>query len=355
MRILHLEGSPAAMGEAFGASCREAVHELYALRLANALAQARRYGGRQADEVDLLALAARSLEIARDWDPRGAEELEGIARGADLAPERVLALGGLTDLRDALAWGGELEAVGGCTAFVVQRDLAREGGVLAGQSWDLATDNMPFVVGVHRRPERGPETWCVTTAGCLSLMGLSERGLAIGTTNLRTRDARAGVPYLNVIHRALACTSHDEAVRTVLEAPRAGGHSYWIVDADGHAAVVECAATRAHVFAVERGAHVHTNHCQAPENAALEGDVPFRSSCARLARMRALLDREPGSVDVDTLRQALADRENGALAIRRDDFEGISTNAALVVAPEAGRALACQGLPDRGEWLELRG
>ena len=39
MRVLHFEGTPARMGEAFGESCREAIAELYALRLENAIAR----------------------------------------------------------------------------------------------------------------------------------------------------------------------------------------------------------------------------------------------------------------------------------------------------------------------------
>ena len=61
MRVLHFEGTPAHMGEAFGESCREAIAELYALRLENALAQALRYGGRTASEAELLALARACL------------------------------------------------------------------------------------------------------------------------------------------------------------------------------------------------------------------------------------------------------------------------------------------------------
>ena len=37
MRVLHFQGTPARMGEAFGESCREAIAELYALRLENAI------------------------------------------------------------------------------------------------------------------------------------------------------------------------------------------------------------------------------------------------------------------------------------------------------------------------------
>ncbi len=352
MRVLHFEGTPARMGEAFGESCREAIAELYALRLGNAISQALQHGGRDVCEADLLALARACLAASVQHHPDGAAELAGIARGARLAPERVLAMNGLTDLRDALAWGGPLEAAGGCTAFVVQRDRSADGRLWAGQSWDLGTGNLPYVVGVHRRPARGPETWCVTTVGCLSLMGMNAEGVAIGTTNLRTRDAGPGVPYLGLIHAALESSSAGEAVARITSAVRAGGHAYTVVDRWGEAFALECTAKRSRSLALRGGFHVHTNHCQLPEHQALEAELSFASSQARLARMQELL-RDGDRIDGAFLERCLGDTANGKLAICRDDFEGISTNAALVLSPDAGLLRACQGLPSHGAWIDL--
>ena len=322
LKVLHFSGSPHEIGEAFGESCREEIVELYELRLYNALDQARRYGGRTASEADLLAIARVSLSAARDHHMDGYDELCGIARGSGLQAEQAMALGGLTDLRDTLAWGGDLEAGGGCTCFIVQADRSADGRVLCGQTWDLGTDNQPFVVAVHRRPTGAPETWCVTTVGCLSLMGVNEHGLALSTTNLRTLDARAGVPYLNLVHAALACSDHGSAVASITRAKRAGAHSFCVADGEGRAAMLECTATRHRVLPIERGSHVHCNHCLIPEHAAMEGDTPRQSSEARIARMRSLLAGCETGHDFDCLQEHLADADGGELAICRDDFGG---------------------------------
>jgi isopenicillin-N N-acyltransferase-like protein len=356
MRRIDLSGTHAAMGEAFGEAFRGEIARLYALRLANALRQATQLGGRATGEADLLRLARACLAASERFDPRGTAELRGIARGAGLSAEQTLAMNGLTDLRDGLAWGdlGELGA-DGCTAVIVQRDAAADGLARLAQSWDLASDNAPFVVFVARRPASGPQTWSLTTVGCQSLMGMNEHGLALGTTNLRTRDSGVGVPYLGLIHRALEERSAADAARLIAAAPRAGAHSYLALDRTGLAAVVECTGRRAHCFAVERGSHVHTNHCQHPANAALEADTPRASSEARLARMRALLAARAGAIDGAFLRDCYADAAGGALAICRRDFDGISTNAASVMTPEIGEMWGCAGVPDAAEkWERLR-
>jgi isopenicillin-N N-acyltransferase-like protein len=347
MRRIELSGSPTQMGTAFGEAFRTEIAQLYALRLDNALRQATQYGGRPATEAALLRLARACLEASERFDPSGTAELRGIAHGAGLSAERVLAMNGLTDLRDGLAWGALGEAgAEGCTAVIVQRDASADGLARLAQSWDLASDNAPFVVAVERRPAEGPRTWSVTTVGSQSLMALNEHGLALGTTNLRTRDSGVGVPYLGLIHRALRETSAAAAGALIAAAPRAGAHSYLTLDRSGAACVVECTGRLAHTFVIERGCHVHTNHCQLPAHAALEADTPRRSSEARLARMRELLAERAGRIDAAWLRDCYADAAGGSLAICRKDFDGISTNAASVMTPATGELWACAGVPD---------
>ena len=232
--------------------------------------------------------------------------------------------------------------------------MCADGRPRLAQSWDLASDNAPFSVFVVRRPASGPQTWSLTTVGCQSLMSMNEHGLALGTTNLRTRDSGVGVPYLGLIHRALEERSAESAARVIASAPRAGAHSYLALDRMGAAAVVECTGKLSHTFVVASGSHVHTNHCQVPAHLALEADTPRKSSEARLLRMRELLAERAGKIDSAFLRSCYADAAGGALAICRRDFDGISTNAASVMTPETGELWGCAGVPDAPEkWERL--
>jgi hypothetical protein len=155
-----------------------------------------------------------------------------------------------------------------------------------------------------------------------------------------------------LIHAALEASSAAEAVAWITSAVRAGGHAYTVVDRWGEAFAVECTAKRSRSLALRGGFHVHTNHCQLPEHQALEAELSFASSQARLARMQELL-RDADRIDGAFLERCLADTANGKLAICRDDFEGISTNAALVLSPDAALLRACQGLPSHGAWIDL--
>ena len=354
MRMLSFSGSPRAMGRAFGETCRDAIVEFFALRVDNAIKQAAKYGGQTVAPDGVLAVATRCVPATRAFDPAGFEELTGIAEGAGLTVEQILALNGLTDIRDVLSWPGNPEAFGGCTSFIAQRDVTADGRVLVGQTWDLATDNQPFVVAVHRRPDHGPETWSLTTAGCLSLIGLNSAGLAIGTTNIRTTDARPGVTYLSLIHRALSLTDLEAATQAIATAPRAGAHYYFLADAQGRAVALECSATTHTRHDVREGFYNHTNHCRVPENIAREGVAPPSSSTARLARLDTLFAGAHGRVDEAAARAFLGDDANGTDAIRRDHYDGISTNGAVIMSPERGHIEACHGLPDANPWYDLK-
>ena len=342
------------MGAAHGEACRGAIHELYGLRIANAIEQAMTYGQRQTDETKLLGLAERSRPIVERFHPEGWEEIEGIAAGAGLQPIQVWAMNALTDLRDVAAFAEVPAPDGlGCSSFVVQGNRTA-GRPFCGQTWDLMTDNMPFVHMVRRRPVNGPTTLCLTTTGCLSLIGMNEHGVAIGTTNIRAYDSRLGVGYLDVIHRALNARSLTDARRVIEQAPRAGAHYFYVLDAAGAAVAIECTATQHHSVSVETGGYVHCNHMVCASNLELEvKGTPMGSSAFRQQRLTTLLNDGPAPLNECDLMAFLGDAEGGENAISRHDFNGISSNGAVVMEPAAGQLWAVHGPADQGQWVHM--
>ncbi|MFT7579635.1 MAG: isopenicillin-N N-acyltransferase-like protein [Myxococcota bacterium] len=342
------------MGRAFGETCRDAIHAFADLRVANAIRQTLHYGKRDVDRSQVIEAGLRCQAPTERFDPVGFAELRGIAEGANLALAEVIAMNGLTDIRDILSWPGGPEDAEGCSAFVAQGDITAAGTVICGQTWDLATDNLPYVIGVHRQPTEGPETWCLTTVGCLSLIGMNSHGLAIGTTNIRTRDARPGVTYLSLIHRALREEKAADAARIITDAQRAGAHFYFVADAQGDAHALECSATTVAATQVNTGAYGHTNHCLVTENVAQEAVAPSPSSLARQARLHSLFETHAGAIDATTAKSFFANEEDGPNSVCRDDLDGINTNGAVIMLPATGQILACHGVPTRATWLDLK-
>ena len=128
----------------------------------------------------------------------------------------------MTDVRDILLLGGGADEEG-CTAILVPPELSADNTVIAGQTWDLNPQDLDFVVAVHRRPAEGPDTWSVTCVGCLTLVGMNEHGLSVGTTNIKVSGSRVGVGYLSMLHRLVRAESLAEASELIEQAPALGG------------------------------------------------------------------------------------------------------------------------------------
>ncbi|MEM7676478.1 MAG: C45 family peptidase [Myxococcota bacterium] len=354
MKVLELQGTSRRMGQAFGEECRRLIRDLYQRRMANAIEQAASYGGRTMDEKDILRLAGRCLPLVQAFHPDGFDELTGIAEGAQLDLAQIWAMNALTDLRDVAAFGPRVsDKDEGCSSFIAQSDRTEDRGVWCGQTWDLSTDNMPFVLMVRRRPQEGPQTLCLTTAGCLSLIGMNEHGVAVGTTNLRSNDARFGVGYLDIIHKALTCRSTAEAVSAIARAPRSGAHYFYVVDGQGEGAAVECTATDQVVTTVSERVYVHCNHFLIPQLIPLEiKGTPTASTGFRQRRLTELLLQGP-SLSAQDMMSALEDTSGGTNAISRHDFDGISTNGAVVMAPHLRTLWAVHGPPDNSAWQRM--
>jgi isopenicillin-N N-acyltransferase-like protein len=358
MRHLVFEGSCFDIGRSFGEECRSEIAELYDARMESAIRLVRFFAGKETDRRSLLDVARRSLAQSRAYAPAVRDELRGIAEGAGRSLGEVWAMNGLTDLLDVIAFGRPEEPsapppeVEGCSSFILPPVGGSAHGGICGQSWDLGTENLPYVLLVTRRPTHGLATTCLTTVGCLSLIGMNEAGLAVGTTNIRTTDSRPGVGYLEVIHCALGCSRLSDVERVIRDAPRAGAHYYYAMNAESEVLALECSAAQVAKLDVYDDVLVHSNHCLAPSIRAIEAATPRESTEFRANRLKGLLQGRVGGISVDMLKAALSDHEGGDLGICRHDAYGVSSNGSVIMLPSEGRMLAVHGQACAGEWVE---
>jgi isopenicillin-N N-acyltransferase like protein len=342
-------GPPRVLGQTLGEQTRDLVQGFVGQRL-DALAIYLTERGR-GSVGEFLEIGQRCLMAAKRWDPDGYAEHVGIADGAKVSAAELYALSNMTDVRDVLLLPRQPDREG-CSSFALPPAFTAEGSILAGQTWDLNPTDLDYVIAVHRLPDDGPETWSITCVGSLSLMGMNQYGVAVGTTNIKTYRSRVGVGYLTVLHRALRTRSRDEARALVEQAPRAAAHTYWIADAEG-AVELECSSELCVRRDLRDEPLCRTNHCLTPSLRDLEGEPPTTSSTKRLARMQGLL--ASNRHDVASLRAVYADRADGVDSICRypEDEQGTTTNACLICEPATRRLWACRGPADRGHWQEL--
>ncbi len=345
-------GAPQDMGRQYGALCRELIHDFVSDR--RSAVEAYFVDRGYPDTSGLFEAGAQCLERLRTFDPQGYQEHLSIAEGAEVDPVRLYTTANMTDIRDIVILPNEQPVLEdeGCTSALLPPEITSAGRSLQGQTWDLNGPDMKYVVALHRIPDDGPETWAVTCAGCQTLMGMNEHRVTVGTTNLKTKGAKVGIPYLSVLHLALRQSSLEEASAVVAHAPVAGSHSYWIGDGNG---AIEWERTPHNAFSrtTKDGAVVRTNHCLFDENKHLETDLS-ESTHARFERMQMLLGQSEQH-SLESLIEMFSDRTDGRLSINRfaEDKSGATTNAVVAMNPADLEFLACRGPADQGVWAKL--
>lgn len=350
--LFTVTGGPEEIGHQYGSLCRDTIHAFVSDRISAVEAYLSERG--HADTSKLFDAGAQCLDLLRTYDPQGYREHHAIAEGAGVDPTRLFTTANMTDVRDIILLPDEPPVLEdeGCTVALLPPSKTQTGRSLQGQTWDLNGPDMKYVIALHQIPDDGPETWAVTCAGCQTLMGMNEHGVTVGTTNLKTRGARVGVPYLSVLHLALRQTSLEAASSIIENAPVAGSHSYWIGD-ENRSIEWERTPKAAYSRTTEDGAIVRSNHCLFEENSRLETDLS-PSTHARFDRMQKLLDQSDEHT-LESLKGLFADRSDGRLSINRfaEDQSGATTNAVVAMSPADLEFLACRGNADKGVWTRL--
>ncbi|MBO6638527.1 MAG: hypothetical protein JJ920_15270 [Roseitalea sp.] len=349
---LRVCGNAREMGIQYGTHFRPMIRQFIDARMTAVAAYLDGIGTGAVDR--LIAAGAECLDRTSVFDPQGVDEHHGIARGAQVDPVRLFTAANMTDVRDIIALPDAPPPAGdeGCTTALLPGDMCAGGTSLFGQTWDLNGPDMDFVIALHRMPTDGLETWTATCAGCQTLMGMNAAGIAVGTNNLKTRFSRIGVPYLSVLHKALAQASRQAASAVLQSAPVAGAHSYWVGTQQGG---IEWERTPVSAFERDTadGPVARTNHCLFTDNREIE-DALSESTIPRLERLTALVDeRKPHTLE--TLKTMMGDRSEGRLSINRyaEDESGAVTNAVALFDPRQRVMSACRGQADRGEWVTL--
>lgn len=255
-------------GQIHGESYRDAISELAQIRKELMLAKNPKLKSKLED------LGQEQFNVSKTFSPKLAEELVGIAQGANLTVTDLVILNNYTDFRDII-----LPDEGCSTVFIGNKKTC-----LAGQTWDMhrSAKNYLCLISIEKTShEYGttPAQLVLSLVGCLGLMGTNTRGEFIGVNNINTKNAKAGLiwPFLvreSLVTRPIKETSKNEStglsqMQTVLmEAPVTSGHNYLIADKSGgkHLEITPTekeivSSVLLHPSPEKLNAIIHTNHC----------------------------------------------------------------------------------------------
>ncbi|NLO04732.1 MAG: hypothetical protein GX131_02765 [candidate division WS1 bacterium] len=351
MEIIKLRGTPEEMARQHADACHDSAREMIHARCELALARCRKLR----DDLTMercLQFAEDHIPAHEEFSPPVYREFISLADALDVSPEELLIGNGYTDYIDVLT--GELSGEG-CTSFIAAGAATEDGLTYVGQTWDMNAFAEPHMRVFRREPEDAPASVTLTTSGCLSLIGLNARQIAVGNTNVSPVDARPGVIYLALIHEVLRSSDYASARAAIAWAERASGHYYYVASVSGSATGLETTATRHTALPVHHGLLIHANHYHDADLLELSREVPGDNSLAREAMMDGYLRERIGKLTLEHFIEALRLQEGNHPVCRQpvDDPSGVTTCAAAIICPQMRKMWIAPGNPRTTEFEEV--
>lgn len=345
-RMVTLSGSHYEIGRQHGSQLRELVHH----HLEVVLDRLERRS--EVSHAEAMTRAIRYRPYVEGYTPELAEEIRGVADGADIRPEEAYILQLRAELTQPLV-RDELSQE--CTTFAVLPEATATGEPLAGQNADLAPFYREVAVVLRIIPERYPAVLMLTPAGQVSYIGLNAAGLAVFANFVTCDGWRLGLPRYLFSRLMLRHATVPEAIEAVAGVRRASSRNLILADTHGNAADVETTPVEHAVLAPEDGLLAHSNHYVSPALQAAERSSAayVRNSAIRLARMQELLRANRGKLTTGVMQTILRDRAAAPDALCRHVGESAEsmTFASVIAEPARGRLWAAVGPPDEHEYV----
>jgi isopenicillin-N N-acyltransferase like protein len=298
-------------------------------------------------------LAAEFREPISAYDEGIMREIEGIAQGAGLAVEDVLAI----NVRTEVMYGIAAAATAECTSFYVGPGASANGHVLLGQNWDWRKRCEKTTILVEIDQGSGAPTFVMLAeAGLVGKLGFNDHGLAVAA-NLLISDLDRGerlVPFHVVLRGILNSRTIEEALAAIVRSKRAASANYLLGSAAGAGVNVETGPGGVEtVFLVQPVddllAHANNFTCSITFGDLGVEKVP--DSPSRTSRMDLNLREHYGTLTRDRLGELLRDHYGNPGSVCRHEneaeprIERASTVASWVIDLTELVASICAGPP----------
>ena len=310
---IRVSGSPHERGRQYGEAARDRVRiSIDAYRDVFA-----HYAGW--DWAKVTDEALRYAEPVRAFDERYVEEMRGLAEGAGVAFDEVLAINTRSEIMfaaKARAAGGQPRTPAECTSFAVLPEASADGHTLIGQNWDWLPYSFDTCIVLEVQQDDGPDYVTVVEAGLLAKTGMNSSGIGLAA-NALVSDADRGVPGVpfHLLLRGILDAENLSGALTVLQRGfRSSSANYLVGHRDGIAVDVEGAPgdfSRLFLLFPDHGVLAHANHFLSPSfdgkdvSLWVMPDSPFR-----LERIRSQVAAARDALSIETFQTALADHAN---------------------------------------------
>lgn len=312
--LIEISGTPTERGHQYGEAVRPQLHTAIAY-YEEAFGQSSGLTWQQ-----VTTRAARWTQPVRDYAPHLLEEMRGIAEGAGVALDDILALNARGEViydrsfADMKSQENEEEPAEGCTSFAAYGEASGDGHVWAGQNWDWRAGVGDTVVMLRIVQPPHPTLIMQVEAGQIGRQGANSAGIALNANGLGGRFSDAiGLPQTVVRRSVLDQHSITDALEVLCRTRAHIASNALLTCREGFAVDLETTPAGHGWMYPTDGLLVHGNHYQAGIPAAIAANYrPMSSdSLVRVPRAEQGLKALRSSTGADEsrklIKQAMSD------------------------------------------------
>ena len=249
------------------------------------------------------------LDLIGKYFPHYRQEIEGLARGAEMEPWQISVLNSRTEIF-LQANKERLHQVSECTSLYYGNPP------MLAQNWDWLMPLEELFVLLEIEREDGHRILMMTEPGIIGKIGLNNAGVGLCLNILIGKEALMGMPIHILLRMMLDCATAEEARESLRTLPMGSYSHVFLGDDSGAFYSLEFGGKIIDEVDYYQLTPIHTNHY-------LEGSVDdsntevYLDSRARMTRVRQLTSGLT-ECDVDRLKNILLDTQGGDKAICKD-------------------------------------
>lgn len=357
MPVISVKGKPFDRGRQYGSQAREQIGRnvyLY-FDMWSTLCGAKR--------PEILKQCTGLVPVIGEYDADILEELEGVARGADLSLEEIIVLNARYEINSTLSIAHQYRG-SGCTSMAALPQVTRNGHTILGQNWDFKPRFRGLNITLEIEQETKPNIVTQTEAGTLAHRGMNSVGLGVCFNALVSSQDRfeLKIPFLIMMRGILNADSFSQALKAVLNTRTTLSGNFLIAHRDGEVINLEVSPTDVGSLYADEGILTHSNHFLAFTNREdlidilklLSPDTLFR--CHRAQQLLAL---DKGHIDIGSFQRVFKDHFSYPHSIcrhvdaRDEELRQLATLYSMIMDLEERAIYIAEGPPCQNEYYKL--
>ncbi len=302
--IIKVKGTPFECGYKYGTLARKQIQKNVGVYFENwqQLIGVERH--------EMIKRGEEFIPLVGEYEADILEEMEGIAKGAELSLGDIITINARYELTPA-----DISAVygkAGCTSAAALPQVTKNGHTIIGQNWDLRVDFQDLTVILEVEQKNKPNVVTMTEAGVVGHRGMNSAGIGLCFNALRCNwdTTEPKTPFLVMARGILNTDSLSKAILAVTRTSATVSGNFLLAHRDGVAVDLEVTPRDVGILYDDDGILVHSNHFMDLTNREGLIDTIKRvgpGTLLRSHRAKQLLHPERSQIGVDSFKRVFRD------------------------------------------------